>query len=87
MTDERGRITHYVAVKQDVSVRKKMEAELREANGKLQRQLEEIEALQVQLREQAVRDPLTGLHNRRFLAEALEREIARAGRDRRPLAR
>ncbi len=86
VSDERGRITHYVAVKQDVSVRKQMEAKLRQANETLQRQLGEIEVLQVQLREQAVRDPLTGLHNRRFLAEALEREIARAARDDRPLA-
>ena len=86
VSDERGRITHYVAVKQDVSARKQMEAKLREANDSLQRHLVAIEALQVQLHEQAVRDPLTGLHNRRFLAEALEREIARAGRDDRPLA-
>ena len=86
VSDESGRITHYVAVKQDVSARKQMEAKLREANDNLQRHLVEIEALQVQLHEQAVRDPLTGLHNRRFLAEALEREIARAARDDRPLA-
>lgn len=38
------------------------------------------------LREQALRDPLTGLHNRRLLEEGLAREIARAGRDSTPLA-
>lgn len=32
------------------------------------------------LREQAIRDPLTGLYNRRFLEEALEKEIRRATR-------
>ena len=32
------------------------------------------------LREQAVRDPLTGLYNRRFLEEALDREVRRASR-------
>jgi diguanylate cyclase (GGDEF)-like protein len=32
------------------------------------------------LRQQAVRDPLTGLYNRRYLEETLERELARASR-------
>ena len=38
------------------------------------------------LRTQAVRDPLTGLYNRRHMQEVLEREIHRSGRRRRPLA-
>ncbi len=36
--------------------------------------------LQDKLREQAIRDPLTGLYNRRFLEESLEHEIMRAQR-------
>jgi len=36
--------------------------------------------LEAELREQAIRDPLTGLYNRRFLAEVLRRELARAER-------
>jgi diguanylate cyclase (GGDEF)-like protein len=36
--------------------------------------------LQEDLRQQSVRDPLTGLYNRRYLTEALEREIHRAAR-------
>lgn len=36
--------------------------------------------LQDELRQQSVRDPLTGLYNRRYLTEALEREIHRAAR-------
>lgn len=38
-------------------------------NNELRRQVEEIETLQAALLDQAVRDPLTGLHNRRFLNE------------------
>lgn len=37
------------------------------------------------LREQAIRDPLTGLYNRRFLGETLAREIERAKRYGHPL--
>jgi diguanylate cyclase (GGDEF)-like protein len=37
------------------------------------------------LREQALRDPLTGLYNRRFLQEALEREVCRSVRRRAPI--
>ncbi|MBB2487222.1 diguanylate cyclase [Mitsuaria sp. WAJ17] len=38
------------------------------------------------LRLQSIRDPLTGLYNRRFLDEALRRELARARRSQLPLA-
>ena len=36
--------------------------------------------LREKLREQAIRDPLTGLYNRRFLEESLRNEIRRLGR-------
>jgi diguanylate cyclase (GGDEF)-like protein len=41
--------------------------ELRESQRSLSARLEEIERLQAELRERALRDPLTGLHNRRHL--------------------
>jgi diguanylate cyclase len=44
------------------------------------------EALQSMLREQALRDPLTALFNRRHLEDAVERELARARRNDEPLA-
>jgi diguanylate cyclase (GGDEF)-like protein len=37
--------------------------------------------LRSSLHEQSVRDPLTGLYNRRFLEQALDREVRRAGRE------
>jgi diguanylate cyclase (GGDEF)-like protein/PAS domain S-box-containing protein len=84
--NEAGVITHFVAVKQDVTERRRMEEGLRAANETLRSQLEEIEALQAKLRDQALRDPLTGVYNRRFLAETLGRETARARRDSRAYA-
>jgi diguanylate cyclase (GGDEF)-like protein len=44
-----------------------------EAHTELERRTEQLEALQDQLRDQADRDWLTGLHNRRYLARELER--------------
>lgn len=54
-------------------------------NDVLRRQLDEIHQLQEKLREQANRDPLTGLYNRRYLDDALELEVARCRRSGRPL--
>lgn len=56
------------------------------ANGVLQQQLDEIHALQAQLNEQANRDPLTGLYNRRYLDTTLTRELARCEREGQPLS-
>lgn len=41
--------------------------------------------LREKLRDQSIRDPLTGLFNRRYMEETLDREILRAGRDQRAL--
>ena len=66
----------------ELGIRKQAEESLREANRSMLQQFREISALQEQLQEQALRDPITGLYNRRFLNESLPREIARAERDR-----
>ncbi len=65
----------------DITERKDVEKQLRNANRRLQSQLIEIGLLQSQLREQAIRDPLTNLFNRRYLEETLDRELARAARE------
>ena len=41
--------------------------------------------LRESLRAQSIRDPLTGLFNRRYMEETLERELRRAARDRHPV--
>jgi len=69
----------------DVTDRKEVEKDLRRAMDRLQTQLIEIGMLQSQLREQAIRDALTNVFNRRYLEETLERELARAEREVYPL--
>lgn len=61
-------------------------AERKRKESILQTHVSEIEQLQMELREQALRDPLTGLYNRRYLGEAIEREILSAKRDNIPLS-
>jgi diguanylate cyclase len=58
---------------------------LRTGETTLKQQLSEIQTLQEQLQEQAVRDPLTGLYNRRFLDTIVARELARCEREGRHL--
>ncbi|SMB24796.1 PAS:GGDEF protein [Sterolibacterium denitrificans] len=71
----------FAVVTQEITERKQMEIALTKANIELRDKYEEISRLQEKLREQAVRDPLTGLHNRRYLDETLQRELARAKRE------
>ena len=66
-----------------------LEARMRESqrlNDALQQKIAEAQALQAQLREQALRDPLTGLYNRRFLAETSVARIELARRQNATLA-
>ena len=70
----------------DITDRKNAEKALQEINAVLKTRLVEIEKLQEQLQEQAIRDYLTGLYNRRYLQENLEREMLRAQRDSSPLS-
>lgn len=55
-------------------------SELQTSNKKLKTKLSQITKLQAKLIEEAIRDPLTGLYNRRFMNENLSLEIARAKR-------
>ncbi|HDQ03278.1 MAG TPA: diguanylate cyclase [Deltaproteobacteria bacterium] len=69
----------------DITDMKQTENALRRTNENLSQKIAEIEALQIKLKEEAIRDHLTGLYNRRFLQETLNREIAHADRARVPL--
>ena len=75
----------FAVILQDISERKRTEMALSGANIQLQQKLDQINQLQDKLRDQAMRDALTGLYNRRYLDETLERELARAKREACPL--
>ena len=76
----------HIIVAHDVTERRSMEDKLKHANQSLQEQLAQIELLQEKLREQAIRDSLTGLFNRRYLADYLDKEVARASRKGYPIS-
>lgn len=84
--DKNGQVNGRLLVFRDITERKEVEKRLRDANFRMKSQLIEIGILQSQLREQAVRDPLTGLFNRRYLEETLDRELARAARESYPVS-
>jgi len=60
--------------------------EIEAMNRQLSRRVAEVQALQARLRDQATRDELTGLFNRRHLNETLPSMLALAQRDHHPLA-
>lgn len=61
-------------------------AELEAANQQLKSKIAEVESLQQALQQQATRDFLTGLFNRRHLDDVLPAMLAMAQRDRQPLS-
>ena len=64
----------------------KARAELEAANRQLKVKIAEVETLQQALQQQATRDFLTGLFNRRHLDDVLPAMLAMAQRDRQPLS-
>jgi diguanylate cyclase (GGDEF)-like protein/PAS domain S-box-containing protein len=78
--DSSGQTVHYYGRLEDITERVWTEMELQRANKQLQTHLAEIKELEAALREQATRDPLTGVFNRRYMDEVLQQELARAAR-------
>jgi diguanylate cyclase (GGDEF)-like protein len=60
--------------------RQVLEARVRKRTGQLEAANEALEAMNRKLEEASVTDPLTGLHNRRYLLEHLPHELARLDR-------
>jgi diguanylate cyclase (GGDEF)-like protein/PAS domain S-box-containing protein len=84
--DEAGNIVEVLSIGNDITQQRKAEEELKHAYHLLQAQHNDIVALQEELKDLAIRDPLTGAFNRRYLEETLGREIARCERELSPLS-
>ncbi|GAB3323785.1 hypothetical protein GCM10027451_47560 [Geodermatophilus aquaeductus] len=80
VSDPRGRALGRILVVRDVSEQQERQVAVERLNQQLAEQVEVIERLRAVLAEEAVRDPLTGLHNRRHLDRALEADLARRPR-------
>ena len=79
LSDRHGRLLGRVIMCHDIT-------DLVVARTELEQQLELVGQLRNELVEQIVRDPLTGLHNRRHLSEALDVALAEADRSSKPVA-
>ncbi len=85
--DLRASLVHYsqqevlCIVLHDITDIKRADKDLLRSYEQLRVRLSEIEELHTELRESAIRDPLTGLFNRRYLYELIQIEISRAARE------
>ncbi len=79
--DTKGACRGTVITVDDITQRIEAHRALREANEALTDRIAEVERLHADLSERAVRDPLTGLYNRRYLDETLGRELGRSQRE------
>ena len=71
----------WLVIFDDETERRMATRALEKANLTLMQKLDEINVLQKQLEEQAIRDPLTGLFNRRFFDEYFKNELIRSKRE------
>ncbi|AXS84801.1 sensor domain-containing diguanylate cyclase [Marinobacter sp. Arc7-DN-1] len=80
LTGRDGETAYICGISRDITARRNAEIALQKANERLEQQLAENRRLQQKLREEAIRDPLTNLFNRRYFLESLAREMNRAER-------
>lgn len=71
LRDDQQVVQGHMVVWRDITEQHRAEVQVQAAHQELQQRFHEIQRLQVQLREQSLRDPLTGLHNRRYLQKQL----------------
>jgi diguanylate cyclase (GGDEF)-like protein len=72
---KKGKVIGTYGISRDITARKIAEDKLRMQSKSLQKQIHEINQLHEQLREQACRDTLTGLSNRRMMDTILNQQI------------
>ena len=80
LRNRRQETTGKLIVIRDITESYRNQLQLQQANEELTFQLNQIQKLRDQLKEQAIRDGLTGLFNRRYFEETLPAEITKAER-------
>ncbi len=79
-----GDLDYFLVMFEDVSERRSTEDSLRSAYAELEslvaKRTAELRSANERLSTQAISDPLTGLYNRRYLADFVERELSRTRR-------
>lgn len=83
---KQGRFLGWVAIIEDITLRKTAEEELKRINQKLGLQLDDISKLETQLRDQIKRDSLTGVFNRGYFEDVLKQELLIAEKKNSPLS-
>lgn len=84
--DGGGGVTHFIAIKQDVTARRRADDELKHAKEELEKANRELQGALQQQRHLAQTDPLTGVHNRRHLFQLAGHEFDLARRYGHPLS-
>ncbi|WP_432544372.1 GGDEF domain-containing protein [Kineococcus sp. SYSU DK002] len=84
--DDRGRVLGRVVVARDVTEQLGAARALERANARLREQVATIEHLRAELAEEAARDPLTGLRNRRRFVDDLADRLTAAAATGQPLS-
>lgn len=85
LRDRKSSESGKMIILRDVTHHKKIENELKRTNDQLKEKLAQIEKLKDKLRDQSIRDALTGLFNRRYLDEIFTLEFTRAEQENYPL--
>jgi diguanylate cyclase (GGDEF)-like protein/PAS domain S-box-containing protein len=81
-----GEINGYQSVARDISERRQHDAKLLQEHSDMENRLQAVVQEKSVLQELATLDPLTGLYNRRFLDDAIMREISRSEREEKQFA-
>lgn len=88
--DRKGRVAYILGVSRDITAVRATEEALRRANEELEKRVAErtaeLEEANTRLLEQAIRDGLTGLYNRRHFFALAAREFGLAVRHTRPMS-
>ena len=78
--------TVLISIALDISLQKEAQSKLIDTHVKLTKQTQALQEAKAQLKEQANRDPLTNMYNRRYFNEIAQKIVAIAKRSKEPLS-